>query len=127
MGLFGLLSLIPTFSGDYGRALCMLAFDYVDTANDVKLSEENRRIEEHNRKYCIAPSEYTRMIAWAIGEENLGTFTEFTEYHGIEIAHELTVTCWNKRHGHTLRLYSDNGAKHNFKQIANLWISVGKP
>ncbi len=85
-------------------------------------------VDEHNRKYKVSPAEIPRFIAWAIGEENLvgcNNIPQRAEY--FDALFEILVPLWNKRHGNTLTLYAKNGGQHNYSQMLNLWINLGKP
>lgn len=92
--------------------------------------EANRRIEEHNRKYSIAPHEYSRLFSWAIGEKTYSQLM-YRDKYGLFIDQQDCYSCiinkWNEKHGNTLTLYIENSIEHNMQQISNLWINLGKP
>ncbi len=85
-------------------------------------------VDEYNRKYKVGANELPRFIAWAVGEENIPQcdhLPQTNEY--FDAIFEILVPLWNKRHGNTLTLYVRNGSQHNYNQMLNLWINLGKP
>lgn len=92
-----------------------------------KIFEQNRLIEEDNRKNKIGEHEYMRLFAWAIGEGYLATFDYLTYGKTEAETHRLIISLWNNKHGNTLKLYDGNPFSHNLGQIANLWVTLGKP
>lgn len=120
MGWGRAFAAIASATGNDSRAWMWLATDFFDTIQERNDREENRKIEEWNRVNAIAEWEHPRLMSWAWGDEFLST------YKGTGLD-EVLIHQWNKRHGHTLKLFFANGWPHNMSLIAHLWLKVGKP
>jgi hypothetical protein len=117
-----MFSIFGLARGDPVNALIWLGWDFLEKAEERKIREENRQIDEWNRLNAIANHEVPRFGSWAFGEEFLANCKE----EGTNLCLAM-LNQWNKRHGLTLNLYWANGWDHNIQQMMLLWIKVGKP